>query len=159
MGLSRACASKWVNRWRRHGELGLHDRPSTPHEQPTATPAEVVARIAQLRRAHKWSARRIRLEFAADRIVVWVRTISRHLVMLRVEPRRFLDPDGDTNREPGRIVARYPGHMIHLDVKKVGTIPRRRPMACPRPRVSPSPSSPTARKPPPVVRLRTPWWS
>lgn len=82
MGLSRACASKWVNRWRRHGELGLHDRPSTPHEQPTAIPAEVVARIEQLRRAHKWSARRIRLELAADGMVVSVRTISRHLVML-----------------------------------------------------------------------------
>jgi hypothetical protein len=25
MGISRACASKWVNRRRRHGELGLHD--------------------------------------------------------------------------------------------------------------------------------------
>jgi transposase-like protein len=27
IGISQACASKWVNRWRRHGELGLHDRP------------------------------------------------------------------------------------------------------------------------------------
>ncbi|MBT2525314.1 helix-turn-helix domain-containing protein [Streptomyces sp. ISL-99] len=34
MGISRACASKWVNRWRRHGDLGLLDRPSPP-PQPT----------------------------------------------------------------------------------------------------------------------------
>ena len=27
MGIARACASQWVNRWRRHGELDLHDRP------------------------------------------------------------------------------------------------------------------------------------
>ncbi|MBL1088337.1 MULTISPECIES: helix-turn-helix domain-containing protein [Streptomyces] len=27
-GISRACASKWVNRWRRYGDIGLHDRPS-----------------------------------------------------------------------------------------------------------------------------------
>ncbi|MEH1129355.1 leucine zipper domain-containing protein [Micromonospora sp. CPCC 206061] len=29
--ISRACASKWVNRYRRCGELGLHDRSSVPH--------------------------------------------------------------------------------------------------------------------------------
>ena len=45
MGISRACASKWVNRWRRYGEVGLLDRPSTPHRQPTATPSEVVELI------------------------------------------------------------------------------------------------------------------
>ncbi|WP_443052834.1 leucine zipper domain-containing protein [Streptomyces sp. NBC_01186] len=38
MGISRACASKWVNRWRRHGDLDLLDRPSTPHRSPRATP-------------------------------------------------------------------------------------------------------------------------
>lgn len=27
MGISRACASKWVNRYRRYGEVGLLDRP------------------------------------------------------------------------------------------------------------------------------------
>jgi transposase-like protein len=42
MGISRACASKWVNRYRRHGELGLVDRSSVPRRQPTATGAEVV---------------------------------------------------------------------------------------------------------------------
>lgn len=26
MGISRACPSKWVNRWRRFGEAGLQDR-------------------------------------------------------------------------------------------------------------------------------------
>ncbi len=28
MGISRACASKWVNRYRLYGEIGLLDRPS-----------------------------------------------------------------------------------------------------------------------------------
>lgn len=45
MGISRACASKWVNRWRRHGELGLEDRPSVPQHSPSATPAEMIAQI------------------------------------------------------------------------------------------------------------------
>ena len=41
MGISRQCASKWVARYRQFGELGLTDRPSTPHHQPAATPADV----------------------------------------------------------------------------------------------------------------------
>lgn len=53
MGISRACASKWVNRYRRHGELGLLDRSSTPHDQPTATDTAVVVRIEDLRRTYR----------------------------------------------------------------------------------------------------------
>ena len=68
MGISRACASKWMARYREHGELGLLDRPSVPHHQPTATPAETVTRIETLRRTRKWSAARIahELEQAAS---------------------------------------------------------------------------------------------
>lgn len=62
MGVSRQCASKWVNRHRKFGEAGLADRPSVPHHQSTATPADVVASIERLRRGHKHSARRITLE-------------------------------------------------------------------------------------------------
>jgi leucine-zipper of insertion element IS481/BetI-type transcriptional repressor, C-terminal len=40
MGISWACASKWVNRWRKYGDIGLLDRSSTPHHQSTATPDE-----------------------------------------------------------------------------------------------------------------------
>lgn len=58
MGISRACASKWVNRFRMFGEPGLEDRASTPHHQPTATTAAVVAQIEGLRRTRKWSASR-----------------------------------------------------------------------------------------------------
>ena len=123
MGISRACASKWVNRWRRHGELGLHDRSSTPHQSPRATPAEVIVQIETWRRKHKWSASRITHELAAHGITMNRRTVTRHLTRLGLGHRRFLDPNGDSNREPGKITARWPGHMIHLDVKKVGRIP------------------------------------
>ncbi len=47
MGISRQCASKWVNRFRRYGELGLHDRSSVPRRQPTATATDVLVRIEQ----------------------------------------------------------------------------------------------------------------
>ncbi|TDQ04824.1 transposase IS481 family protein [Labedaea rhizosphaerae] len=123
MGISRQCASKWVNRWRRYGEAGLLDRSSAPHHQPTATHAETVVRIERLRRDRKYSARRITLELASEGIVISVRTVSRHLVHLGLNRRRFLDPTGENNRAPQRIHARWPGHMVHLDVKKVGVIP------------------------------------
>lgn len=123
MGISRACASKWVNRYRRHGELGLLDRPSTPRRQPTATPAEVVARIETLRRSHKWSASRIAFELESEGITISRRTVTRHLAALGLNRRRSIDLDGDSNRAPRKITARRLGHMVHLDVKKVGRIP------------------------------------
>ncbi|MFI7498030.1 IS481 family transposase [Streptomyces sp. NPDC049687] len=123
MGISRACASKWVNRDRRHGELGLVDRSSVPRRQPTATEAEVVTRIEELRRTCKSSAARIAFELQAEGIAISRRTVSRHLVVLGLNRRRFIDPNGESNRKPQTITARRPGHMVHIDVKKVGRIP------------------------------------
>jgi len=123
MGISRACASKWVNRHRKYGDLGLEDRPSVPHRQPSATPPEVVARIEDLRRTRKWSARRIRIELANEGVSISVRTVGRVLERLGLNRRKFLDPCGEANRAPQKIVARWPGHMVHVDVKKVGRIP------------------------------------
>jgi len=123
MGISRACASKWVNRFRQFGELGLHDRSSAPSRQPTATPAHVIEVIEAMRRDRKWSAARIAFELNARGVVVSQRTVSRQLVALGLNRRRFLDPSGDLNRVPQRIIARRPGHMVHVDVKKVGRIP------------------------------------
>jgi transposase len=123
MGISRACASKWINRWRRFGELGLHDRSSTPHESPNATPTWVIEQIESWRREQKWSATRITHELAELGFQVNRRTVTRHLTRLGLGHRRFLDPCGEGNRKPGKILARWPGHMVHLDVKKVGRIP------------------------------------
>src|SRR5215213_7727280 len=123
MGISRACASKWVNRFRRFGELGLLDRSCAPHRQPTATAAEVVAEIEAMRRTRKWSASRIAFELGRHGVAISQRTVSRHLVALGLNRRRFIDPTGESNRVPQPIVARRPGHMVHVDVKKVGRIP------------------------------------
>lgn len=123
MGVSRACASKWVNRFRTFGDVGLHDRSSVPHRQPTATPADIVAAIEAMRREHKWSATRITFELRQERVTVSRRTVSRHLQLLGLNRRRFIDPNGETNRKTQVITARRPGHMVHLDVKKVGRIP------------------------------------
>lgn len=79
MGISRQCASKWVNRWRRYGDLGLA------------------------------------FELHGEGTVIAVRTVTRQLAHLGLNRRRFLDPTGENNRAPRRIIARWPGHMVHVD--------------------------------------------
>jgi transposase InsO family protein len=123
MGISRACASKWVNRHPRFGDLGLEDRSSAPQSQPTTTLAHVVAQIEAMRRQCKWSATRITFDLHAQGEVISRRTVSRHLAALGLNRRRFIDPNGQTNRQSQPIIARRPGHMVHVDVTKVGRIP------------------------------------
>ena len=122
-GVSRACLSKWRARYQQLGEAGLTDRSSAPVRSPTQLSDAVVARIEQLRRDRKYSAARIALELTGDGHRVSVRTVGRCLLRLGINRRRYLDVDGADLRRPGRIVAGFPGHLIHLDVKKVGRIP------------------------------------
>ena len=49
-----------------------------------------------------------------------VATEGRWLVRLGLNVRSWLDVDGEPLRASGKIVVRYRGHMIHVDVKKVG---------------------------------------
>lgn len=120
--VSRQCLSKWVKRYREHGEPGLQDASSAPASSPSATPQHVVDRIIVLRKK-KWSARRIMRELATEDVTIAVCTVSRILRRLGLHRLDWLDADGEPLRAPGKITARYPGHMIHLDVKKVGRIP------------------------------------
>jgi transposase len=123
MGISRVTASKWVNRYRRYGELGLLDRSSAPQRQPTATPGRMVDRIERMRHERKWSASRIAFELQQDGTPVSRRTITRLLAQLGLNRRRFIDLTGETNREPQQIIAARLGHLVHIDAKKVGRIP------------------------------------
>ena len=106
----------------------------------------MVARIEKLRRDKKWSARRTAHELSSDGTTIAVRTISRHLALLGLNRRKFLDPTGESNREPRRIVARWPGLMVHVDagegradtgravagVPTASALTRRRPSNAPR---------------------------
>jgi transposase InsO family protein len=122
-GVSRQCLSKWVARYRRDGEDGLVDRSSAPRRHPGRLDPRVVAEVERLRRTYKWSARLIAVELAEQGHRVSVATVGRWLVRLGLNRRRWLDVDGEPLRVTGKIVARYRGHMVHLDVKKVGRIP------------------------------------
>ncbi|ANI40420.1 transposase [Mycolicibacterium vaccae ATCC 25954] len=83
----------------------------------------IVARIESLRRVRKYSSARIAFELRAEGVTISRRTVSRQLLALGLNRRKFIDPNGEANREPRKIIARRPGHMVHLDVKKVGRIP------------------------------------
>jgi Integrase core domain len=51
-----------------------------------------------------------------------VATVTRWLHKLDLNRLDHLDADGERLRKPGKIAARYSGHMIHLNVTKVGRI-------------------------------------
>lgn len=122
-GIARQTVTKWVHRYQELGEAGLTDRSSAPHTSPTQTPDAVVDRIEELRREHKWTARQIHLELVREGHRISPVTVARWLRRLGISRRRDIDPTGAGNRSSTRIVARYAGHMVHLDVKKVGRIP------------------------------------
>jgi hypothetical protein len=122
MGIARACASKWVNRYRHYGELGLHDRSSTPQQSPNATPAWVLEKLETWRREQ------------VVRQPDYPRAGRAGIPDQPAHPHEASDParagklpvsrpHRRRNRPPRKIVARWPGHMAHLDVKKVGRIP------------------------------------
>jgi transposase len=122
-GVAPQTVTKWVRRYEALGEAGLVDCSSAPHSSPTQTPQDVVERIEALCRTHKFTARQIHLELTGEGHQIAPVTVARWLRQLGISRCRDIDPTGASNRTIGRIVARYPGHMVHLDVKKVGRIP------------------------------------
>ncbi|MEO5710287.1 MAG: integrase core domain-containing protein [Nocardioidaceae bacterium] len=58
-----------------------------------------------------------------DQLVsISVATVTRWLHRLGVGRLDHLDVDGEPLRKSGKITAHWPGHMIHIDIKKVGRI-------------------------------------
>jgi len=123
MGISRKCVRAWITRYDAEGEAGLVDRSSRPHTSPTRTPAEVEARIIELRTRERRGPSWIGAELGVP-----ARTVSRVLVR-RGQPRlAALDPmTGQVIRASKVTAVRYersrPGELVHMDVKKLGRIP------------------------------------
>jgi transposase InsO family protein len=117
MALSRQTAYRWWRRWQAEGAAGLLDRSARPRRSPTRTPRAVERRIEQLRRRLKLGPVRIgyRLGLAAS-------TVYRVLRRLGLHRLAWLD------RPTGRVLRRYehahPGDLVHVDIKKLGRIPR-----------------------------------
>ena len=109
--VSVRCARKWVGRYLAEGDVGLLDRPSTPHHQPTRTSEERVQAIAALRR----------LRFTGPEIA---EVLSMALSTVSgVLSRLGMGKLGRLGLEPAERYERArPGELIHIDVKKLGRI-------------------------------------
>jgi transposase InsO family protein len=113
-GVDLKTVRKWAGRFEAEGSSGLEDRSSRPARLRDPTPAAVVERIVELRRA-RFTGKQIAKETGVSRA-----TVSRHLRTARLSRARDLEP-------PAPIV-RYeyatPGGLIHLDIKKLGRFER-----------------------------------
>jgi transposase InsO family protein len=117
MGVSRQTAYRWWRRFHAEGEAGLLDRSCRPHRSPRRTSRGTERRIERLRRRLKIGPVRL-----AGRLGLAPSTVYRVLCRLGLQQLRWLD------RPTGRVIRRYewerPGDLVHVDVKKLGRIPR-----------------------------------
>jgi transposase InsO family protein len=111
-GVCLRTVRKWVERYRKEGLAGLHDRSSRPHRLHRPTPQAIVAAVERLRRQ-----RHTGKQIAAE-VGVSPATVSRILRRLGLNKLSALEP-----AEPVRRYEReHPGEMIHIDIKKLGRI-------------------------------------
>jgi transposase InsO family protein len=108
---------KWRDRYIAEGPDGLFDRSSRPHRSPNRTRRSTHRLVLRLRRKRRWGADRIAFE-----VGIAASTVRR---ILGAEGCARLDRgDRATDRSS---VQRYqrerPGELIHVDVKKIASIP------------------------------------
>lgn len=111
-GVHRHTAAKWVRRFVEEGPRGLRDRSTRPHRIARQVPAEVVAKIEQLRRRRLGSHR-----------IGWMLGMARstvYAVLRRLGLQRL------SRLQPRTPAVRYewpaPGDLLHLDTKKLGRL-------------------------------------
>jgi len=111
-GVSERTAFRWLARWRREGQVGLLDRPSTPKRIPHRTPPDRVRAIESLRRLRMTAAE------IAEVLSMALSTVSAVLKRIGLGKRSRLEPP----EPPNRYERKRPGELVHLDVKKLGRI-------------------------------------
>jgi transposase InsO family protein len=113
-GISARTARKWLERFKAEGEAGLWDRRSRPHKTRKTWDAQLLERVAKLRR------QRVPMRLIARVVGRSLATICRWLAHLGLSSLKAL--------EPAQPVLRYehaaPGDLLHLDTKKLGRIER-----------------------------------
>jgi transposase InsO family protein len=109
--VSERTAGKWARRYRRDGELGLHDRSSAPRDVHNRTCEPRTQLICALRRLRMTGAD------IAEILAMPETTVSGILT------RCGLGRLGRLGQEPPRRYERSrPGELLHIDVKKLGRI-------------------------------------
>lgn len=107
---------KWRDRLLAEGVSGLEDRSSRPHRSPNQTRRRGVKKVVHLRTHRRWGPAHI-----AHEVGVAPSTVQR---ILAREGLGRLDHGDRATRVPAQRYQRdRPGELIHVDVKKLGTIP------------------------------------
>ena len=117
MGISRDRAYVWWHRYQDEGPLGLEDRSSRPHRCPNRTKASVERRIVTLRTSRGLGPARI-----AGIVDQHPSTV--HRVLVRHKLNRLDHLDRMTRAPIRRFEMSRPGELVHVDIKKLGRIPR-----------------------------------
>jgi transposase InsO family protein len=117
MGISRDRAYVWWRRYREEGLSGLEDRSSRPHRSPARTRPALERRIVTLRRNRGLGPARI-----AGIVRVPASTV--HRVLCRHGLNRLDHLDRVTRAPIRRIEMTRPGELVHVDIKKLGRIPK-----------------------------------
>lgn len=113
-GVCLRTSRKWIDRYRREGQAGLHDRSSRPHRLRSPTPQSVIDRIEALRR------QRMPGKQIAREVGVSPATVSRVLQRLGLSDLKALEPPKPVHR----YERQHPGELIHIDIKKLGRFVR-----------------------------------
>jgi transposase InsO family protein len=117
MGISRDRAYVWWRRYREDGAAGLEDRSSRPHRSPAKTKPSRERRIIVLRRRRGLGPARI-----AGIVNMPASTV--HSVLVRHGLNRLDHLDRVTRTPIRRIEMSRPGELVHIDIKKLGRIPK-----------------------------------
>ncbi len=123
-GVSRQTVHKWVRRFQAEGEAGLADRSSRPHHSPNRTSAKITARITHAR--VKYFAGPLALSGILNLPASTIGAVLR---------REEMPPLCHLDRVTGEVIKgrkysdlryehREPGSLVHVDVKKLGKIPK-----------------------------------
>ena len=118
--VSATTATRWAARYRQLGAAGMADRSSRPHRCPARTHRRLERKVAHLRTKQLGPAA------IAGRLGMHASTVHRVLVRLGCPRLSAVDlATGQPIRRPP--VIRYehaaPGDLVHVDIKKLGTIP------------------------------------
>jgi transposase len=117
MGISRDRAYVWWRRFQAEGIAGLEDRSSRPHRSPARTKASVERRIVGLRITTGRGPARIAG-------IVGQHASTVHRVLVRHGLNRLDHLDRPTRAPIRRMTMTRPGELVHVDIKKLGRIPR-----------------------------------
>ena len=117
MERSRGTVARRWPCWLAEGEAGVVYRSSRPRRCPRRTDAKLEERVCRLRRSTRRGPVYLRARAGLLASMVW-----------RILKRNGLNRMSWIDRPTGRMIRRYercaPGELVHLDIKKVGKIPR-----------------------------------